>query len=97
MARSVLKIRYLLLGGAISGGASLASYYEDWKRQLPDTEWIKALIPEVDLAKFRSGLIDAADKIKGKANELDIDPALRFVCCKIIHLGFINFAPNCKR
>ena len=30
--RSVLKIRYLLLGGAVGGGASLAKQYEEWKK-----------------------------------------------------------------
>ena len=34
--------RYLLLGGAVGGGASLAKQYEEWKNNLPDTAWIKA-------------------------------------------------------
>ena len=37
VVRSVLKIRYLLLGGALGGGASLAKQYEEWKKNLPDT------------------------------------------------------------
>ena len=45
VVRSVLKIRYLLLGGAIGGGASIARQYEEWKKNLPDTEWIKEMVP----------------------------------------------------
>lgn len=76
MLRSVLKIRYLLLGGAIGGGASIAKQYEEWKKSLPDTDWIKGLVPNADIDKFRKGLIKAGESIKGKANEIDIDPAL---------------------
>lgn len=46
--------------------------YEEWKKGLPDTDWIKELVPEVDIDKFRSALIKASENIKGKANELDI-------------------------
>ena len=45
---------------------------EDWKKNRPDTEWMKSLIPDVEIAKFRSGLIKFGDGIKGKANEIDI-------------------------
>ena len=77
IARSVLKIRYLVLGGAIGGGASLAKQYEEWKEGLPDTQWIKSLFPsDKDIDKFRSSLIKAGETIKGKANEIDIDPVL---------------------
>ena len=77
IARSVLKIRYLVLGGAIGGGASLAKQYEEWKEGLPDTQWIKSLFPsDKDIDKFRSSLIKAGESIKGKANEIDIDPVL---------------------
>ena len=75
--RSVLKIRYLLLGGALGGGASLAKQYEEWKKNLPDTDWIKDLMPDVDLNKFSSELIKAGEQIKGKANEIDLDPAVK--------------------
>ena len=77
IARSVLKIRYLLLGGAIGGGASVAKQYEDWKKGLPDTEWINNLFPsDGEIDKFRSSLIKAGENIKGKAKEIDIDPVL---------------------
>ena len=80
IARSVLKIRYLFLGGAIGGGASLAKQYEDWKSGLPDAEWIKQLFPsDTEINKLRSSLIKASENIKGKANEIDIDPVLNKV------------------
>lgn len=80
IVRSVLKIRYLVLGGAIGGGASLAKQYEEWKEGLPDTEWIKSLFPSnIEIDKFRSSLIKAGENIKGKANEIDIDPVLNKV------------------
>jgi hypothetical protein len=46
--------------------------YEEWKKGLPDTEWMKSLIPDVELNKFRSKLINVGESIKGKANEIDI-------------------------
>ena len=77
IARSVLKIRYLVLGGAIGGSASLAKQYEEWKDGLPDMQWIKSLFPsDRDIDKFRSSLIKTGENIKGKANEIDIDPVL---------------------
>ena len=75
--RSVLKLRYLLLGGAIGGGASLASQYEEWKRNLPDTDWIKDMVPDVDISKFRAGLIDFKDNVRGKIGEINMDPKLK--------------------
>ena len=77
--RSVLKLRYLLLGGAIGGGASIARQYEEWKNNLPDTDWIKEMVPEVDINKFRSGLIDFRDNVKGKIGEINMDPKLKEV------------------
>ena len=75
--RSVLKIRYLLLGGAIGGGASIARQYEEWKRNLPDTDWIKEMVPDIDVDKFRSGLIDFKDNVRGRMGELKMDPKLK--------------------
>merc|ERR1712203_238915 len=79
IVRSVLKIRYLLLGGALGGGASLAKQYEEWKKGLPDTDWVKDLIPDIDINKVSSGLVKFGQSIKGKANEIDLDPAVKRV------------------
>ena len=50
--------------------------YEEWKKNLPDTDWIKGLIPVIEADKFRTGISKAADGIKGKANEIDFDELL---------------------
>ena len=93
--------RYLLLGGAIGGGASLAKQYEDWKKGLPDTQWVKVrvlvflmqvpqicnmfqdIMPEIKLDEFRASLIKAGDNVRGKAREIDIDPALEATLGKL--------------
>jgi len=75
--RSVLKLRYLLLGGAIGGGASIARQYEEWKKNLPDTDWIKEMVPDIDIDKFRTGLIGFKDSMKGKVADIQMDPKLR--------------------
>ena len=75
--RSVLKLRYLLLGGALGGGASIARQYEEWKKNLPDTDWVKELVPDIDIDKFRAGLIGFKDSMKGKVADMQMDPKLR--------------------
>merc|ERR1712098_96138 len=75
--RGVLKIRYLLLGGAIGGGASVARQYEEWKRNLPDTDWIKEMLPEIDVDKFRKTLMSYKDSVRGKIAEIEMDPKLK--------------------
>jgi hypothetical protein len=46
--------------------------YEEWKKGLPDTDWIKDLVPDIELDKFRSSLMKFSEGIKGKANEIDL-------------------------
>lgn len=75
--RSVLKLRYLLLGGAIGGGASVARQYEEWKKNLPDTDWIKEMVPDLDVDKFRAGLINFKNSVKGRVAEVQMDPKLK--------------------
>lgn len=77
LIRGVLKVRYLLLGGALGGSYSLAKQYEAWKENLPDTDWIRGLFKDVELDKYRGNIMKAAENIKGKANEIDIDPAVQ--------------------
>ncbi|XP_037952063.1 dynamin-like 120 kDa protein, mitochondrial isoform X2 [Teleopsis dalmanni] len=44
--RGALKLRYILLGGAIGGGVSLTKKYEDWKDGLPDMKWLEEVFPQ---------------------------------------------------
>ncbi|XP_017018900.1 dynamin-like GTPase OPA1, mitochondrial isoform X4 [Drosophila kikkawai] len=44
--RGALKLRYLVLGGAIGGGVSLSKKYEDWKDGLPDMKWLEDAMPQ---------------------------------------------------
>lgn len=55
----------------------MAKQYEEWKQNLPDTDWIKDLVPEIDINKLSSSFIKASEQIKGKANEIDLDPAVK--------------------
>merc|ERR1719508_60951 len=75
--RGVMKIRYLLLGGAIGGGASVARQYEEWKKALPDSAWIKDMMPDMDVMQFRKGIVSFKDRVKGTVNELEMDPNLK--------------------
>jgi len=75
--RGVLRIRYLLLGGALGGGASVARQYEEWKKSLPDTDWIKEMVPDIDVDKFRKTLMSYKDSFKGKIGEIEMDPKFK--------------------
>lgn len=73
--RGVLKIRYLLLGGAVGGGMTLNKKYAEWKDGLPDMGWLNELLPDNDKwDQFTTTLISAKDKI---GDQLQIDPRLR--------------------
>lgn len=65
--RSVLKIRYIILGSAVGGGVQLSKKYEEWKDNLPDFPdfgWVKDMMPPADsIDKFRASLIDIKDKM----------------------------------
>ncbi|XP_053621055.1 dynamin-like 120 kDa protein, mitochondrial isoform X2 [Plodia interpunctella] len=62
--RGVLKIRYLLLGGAVGGGMTLNKKYTEWKDGLPDMGWVNDLLPDNEQwDRFTTTLISAKDKI----------------------------------
>lgn len=48
MVRGALKLRYLVLGGAITGGVTLNKKYEEWKTGLPDFKWIDDVLPDTE-------------------------------------------------
>ncbi|CAH4029214.1 unnamed protein product [Pieris brassicae] len=73
--RGVLKIRYLLLGGAVGGGMTLNKKYVEWKDGLPEMGWLNDLLPDNEQwDKFTTTLLDAKEKI---GDQFQIDPRLR--------------------
>ncbi|CAH2235213.1 jg10465 [Pararge aegeria aegeria] len=62
--RGMLKIRYLILGGAVGGGMTLNKKYAEWRDGLPDMGWLNELLPDNDQwDKFTTTLISAKDRI----------------------------------
>ncbi|XP_076365189.1 opa1 mitochondrial dynamin like GTPase [Tachypleus tridentatus] len=62
--RGALKIRYIILGGAVGGSVQMSRKYEEWKENLPDFSWVKDMLPESEkLDQFRASLIDLKDKV----------------------------------
>ncbi|KAL3282671.1 hypothetical protein HHI36_005846 [Cryptolaemus montrouzieri] len=73
--RGVLKLRYLLLGGAVAGGSALNQRYQDWKDGLPDLKWLEDVLPDNNKwQEWRGSLIDIKDNVK---NNIEIDPRLK--------------------
>lgn len=78
LLRGALKIRYLLLGGAVGGGISLQRSYEQWRDALPDTQWMKDLFPSPEkVDSFRGSLMNLSSKFRDSLENLDIDPRLK--------------------
>lgn len=73
--RGVLKIRYLLLGGAVAGGSALNQRYQEWKDGLPDLKWLEDIFPDNDKwQQWRGSLVDIRDNVK---NNIEIDPRIK--------------------
>ncbi|XP_034942377.1 dynamin-like 120 kDa protein, mitochondrial isoform X2 [Chelonus insularis] len=73
--RGILKVRYLLLGGAVGGGVTLQKKYEQWKDGLPDMEWVNNLIPtDQQWQQFRGSLMSIGNAISDK---VEIDPRIK--------------------
>ncbi|XP_032585388.1 dynamin-like 120 kDa protein, mitochondrial isoform X6 [Drosophila mojavensis] len=68
--KGALKLRYLVLGGAIGGGVSLSKKYEDWKEGLPDMKWLEDALPQSERwSQFSRNLIEVGSVVK---NAIDI-------------------------
>ncbi|XP_058118863.1 dynamin-like 120 kDa protein, mitochondrial [Anopheles ziemanni] len=73
--RGVLKLRYLVLGGAIGGGVTLNKRYEEWKDGLPDMKWLEEVLPDNEKwANFTKSLLTVKDAVK---DSIEIDPRLK--------------------
>ncbi|XP_066156023.1 dynamin-like GTPase OPA1, mitochondrial isoform X1 [Euwallacea fornicatus] len=73
--RGVLKIRYLLIGGAVAGGGALNKKYNDWKDGLPDLKWLDDVLPDNEKwNKMRGNLIEFKDNLR---NNIEIDPRIK--------------------
>ncbi|XP_012523904.1 dynamin-like 120 kDa protein, mitochondrial isoform X7 [Monomorium pharaonis] len=72
--RGALKLRYILLGGAVGGGVTLQKKYEQWKEGLPDLEWLENLMPsEQQWQDFRESLMS----IRNVTDKIEIDPRIK--------------------
>lgn len=75
VVRGVLKIRYLVLGGAVGGGMTLNKKYAEWKDGLPDLGWLNDVLPDPEKwDRFTTTLINAKDSIR---DNLEIDARLK--------------------
>lgn len=73
--RGMLKIRYLLIGGAVAGGGALNKKYNDWKEGLPDLKWLDDVLPDNEKwQQWRGNLIEFKENVK---NNIDIDPRIK--------------------
>lgn len=62
--RGMLKVRYIVLGSAVAGGAHVSKKYEEFKDNLPDFGWIKDVLPSQDsLDRFRDSLAEMKEKM----------------------------------
>lgn len=62
--RGMLKVRYIVLGSAVAGGAHVSKKYEEFKDNLPDFGWIKDVLPNQDhFDRFRASLADMKKKM----------------------------------
>lgn len=73
--RGALKLRYLLLGGAVGGTVTLNKKYEQWRDGLPDMKWLNEVFPDNDQwQKFSNSVVDITESLK---NSIEIDPRLK--------------------
>lgn len=63
--RGALKLRYIVLGGAISGGVTLSKKYDEWKDGLPDLKWLQDALPQGEKwSTFNKRLLEAGELVK---------------------------------
>ncbi|GAB0087005.1 Dynamin [Sergentomyia squamirostris] len=73
--RGALKLRYLVLGGAIGGGMTLNKKYEEWRDGLPDMKWLDDILPDNEQwHKFSKSLMSVGEAVR---DSIEIDPRLK--------------------
>ena len=72
--RSVLKLRYLILGGGVAGSISLNQSYQNWKESLPDLKWLEQVLPS---EQTKANMYSTVKELKQKIEEFEIDPKVK--------------------
>ncbi|XP_076757548.1 opa1 mitochondrial dynamin like GTPase isoform X1 [Xylocopa sonorina] len=73
--RGALKVRYLLLGGAVGSGVTLQKKYEQWKEVMPDMSWLDNIFPnEEKWNNIRESFISVKEILSDK---IDLDPRIK--------------------
>ncbi|CAG0918822.1 unnamed protein product [Notodromas monacha] len=76
--RGALKIRYLLLGGALGGGYQLQKTFDSWREKVPDLKWVEDYFPDAsNLDKFRGTMLTFRDRLSEGIEEIQLDPKLK--------------------
>ncbi|XP_043280094.1 dynamin-like 120 kDa protein, mitochondrial isoform X2 [Venturia canescens] len=76
--RGALKLRYIVLGGAVGGGVTAQKKYEEWKDGLPDLGWMGDYMPtEEQWQTFRSSMSVFKDSLADKVGKVEIDPRIK--------------------
>ncbi|XP_071874551.1 opa1 mitochondrial dynamin like GTPase isoform X1 [Bombus fervidus] len=73
--RGALKVRYLLLGGAVGSGVTLQKKYEQWKEIVPDMSWLNDVFPNEEKWKdLRESVMTVKNIFTDK---IEIDPRIK--------------------
>jgi len=76
--RSALKIRYLLLGGAVGGGVTLQKSIDSWRDSIPEVKWIQDLFPSTEqVDTVIHSMVELKAKFKDSLDNIKIDPELK--------------------
>ncbi|XP_014242997.1 dynamin-like 120 kDa protein, mitochondrial isoform X3 [Cimex lectularius] len=71
--KGVLKLRYLVLGGAVGGGVSLHNRYKEWVDSLPDMSWAAKYMPSKEsMDMVHNSMTSLSEKVKN----VELDPRL---------------------
>ncbi|CAK9818538.1 Dynamin-like 120 kDa protein, mitochondrial [Anthophora plagiata] len=75
LLRGALKVRYLLLGGAVGSGVTLQKKYEQWKEVMPDMSWLNNIFPNDEKwDNIRESLMSVKEVLSDK---MELDPRIK--------------------